>query len=182
MEKEFVLGLVQIYWGNGKGKTTAALGAALRALANGLSVHLVQFMKNSEEPSNEIKALERFSNFSYKIFGTGIWFTPNPKTSEEKALYIEKANEGFLHLSSSLNENYDVIIADEILYAVQFSLLTEKQVIELIKSRPKNKELILTGSHMPFSDIFELADLITETRKQKHPYDEGIRARKGIEY
>lgn len=178
-------GLVQIYWGNGKGKTTAALGTALRALANGMSVHLIQFMKNTanqETLSGEIRALEKFPNFSYKIFGPGIWFTPNPKTNEEKALHIEKAKSALEHLKSSLNEIYDIIIADEILYALQFSLITEKDIIDLIKSKPKNKELILTGSHIPFPNIFDLGDLITEMRKQKHPYDEGIRARKGIEF
>src|SRR3989344_2587714 len=158
-------GLVQIYWGNGKGKTTAALGTALRACGSGLSVHLVQFMKNTSNPeafSGEIKALEKFPNFSSRIFGPRIWFTPNPKTQEEKALHIEKANEALSHLKSSLNEDYDII--------------------DLIKNRPKSKELILTGSHMPFPNIFDLADLITEVRKQKHPYDEGIKARKGIEF
>src|SRR3989344_270758 len=178
-------GLVQIYWGNGKGKTTAALGTALRACGAGLSVHLVQFMKNTSNPeafSGEIKALEKFPNFSSKIFGPRIWFTPNPKTQEEKAQHIKKANEALSHLKSSLNENYDIIIADEILYALQFSLLAEKDIIDLIKNRPKSKELILTGSHMPFPNIFDLADLITEVRKQKHPYDEGIKARKGIEF
>ena len=177
-------GFVQIYWGNGKGKTTAALGSALRACGSGLSVHLVQFMKNTSNPedsSGEIKAFEKFPNFSFKQFGAHKFFTP-AQSPEEKALHMEKAHEALSHLLSSFNENYDIIIADEILYALQFGLLEEKDIIDLIKSRPKNKELILTGSYIPFPNIFDIADLITEMRKQKHPYDEGIRARKGIDF
>ena len=75
-----------------------------------------------------------------------------------------------------------MIIADEILYAVQLGLIPEKEIIGLIKNKPREKELILTGSHKPFPDIFELADLVTEVKKIKHPYDKGILARKGIEY
>ena len=80
------------------------------------------------------------------------------------------------------NPAYDIIIADEILYAIQLELLDEEKVIDLIKNKPKNKELILTGSHKSFPKIFELVDLVTEVRKIKHPYDSGILARKGVEY
>ncbi len=176
------LGLVQIFWGNGKGKTTSALGTALRACGNGYSVHLVQFMKNragDHEIDNpgEIKALEKFSNFSYKRFGAGSWIFGKPKQH-----HIEKVKEAHDYLKSSLEKDYDIVIADEILYAVQLCLLEENQIISLIKNKPKNKELILTGSHMPFPKIFELADLITEVKKYKHPFDSGIMARKGLEY
>ena len=176
------LGLVQIFWGNGKGKTTSALGTALRACGNGFSVHLVQFMKNGTGDSEidypgEIKALEKFPNFSYKRFGAGSWVIGKPKPH-----HIEKVKEALDYLKSSLNQNYDIIIADEILYAIQLNLLTEQQVIDLIKDRSKNKELILTGSHTPFPNIFALADLVTEVKKYKHPYDKGIMARKGLEY
>ncbi|MDO8509389.1 MAG: cob(I)yrinic acid a,c-diamide adenosyltransferase [Nanoarchaeota archaeon] len=176
------LGQVQIFWGNGKGKTTSALGTALRACGNGYKVHLVQFMKNGTGDAEidypgEIRALEKFNNFSFTRFGTGSWVIGKPKPH-----HIEKVNEAFTYLIHSLLQDYDIIIADEILYAVQLGLLEENQVIELIKSKPKNKELILTGSHIPFPNIFELADLVTEVRKHKHPYDSGIMARKGIEY
>lgn len=177
------LGLVQIFWGNGKGKTTSALGTALRACGNGYNVHLVQFMKNGAQDAEienpgEIKALEKFPNFTYKRFGAGSWIIGKPKPH-----HIEKVNEAINYLKSALeNENYDIIIADEILYTIQLKLLQENQIIELIKNKPKNKELILTGSHLPYPKIFELADLITEIKKIKHPYDKGIMARKGLEY
>jgi len=176
------LGLVQIFWGNGKGKTTSAIGTALRACGNGYRVHLVQFMKNGTRDyeidyPGEIKALEKFQNFTYKRFGTGTWIIGKPKPH-----HIEKVNEALNYLKSSLNQDFDILIADEILYAVQLGLLEENKVIDLIKTKPKNKELILTGSHIPYPNIFELADLVTEIKKIKHPYDKGILARKGLEY
>jgi len=176
------LGQTHIFWGNGKGKTTSALGTALRACGNNFKVHLVQFMKDGadtleEEIPGEIKALSKFPTFSYKRFGLGEWV--KEKTQEQK----EKVEEAFQHLKLSLeSNNYNIIIADEILYALQFNLLTEQQVIDLIKDKPLNVELILTGSHVSFPNLFELADLVTEVKKIKHPYDKGIIARKGIEY
>ena len=175
-------GLTQIFYGTGKGMTTSALGTALRALDFGHKVHLVQFMKNGAEslPSElpgEINSLARFENFSYKRFGLGVWVT-----SSNKHEHQEEVDRTFEYLKEVLSKEYDIIIADEILYAVQLGLLDEEKVIELIKSKPAGKELILTGSHAAFPRIFELVDLVTEVRKVKHPYDKGIKARKGIEY
>lgn len=174
-------GLVHIYWGNGKGKTSAALGTALRACGHGNRVHLIQFMKNGSDNQEinlpgEIKALEKLTNFSFKRFGTGKWASKN---SSEDAV---KAKEALNYLKSCFNENYSIIIADEILYAVQLGLLEESDVIKLIKEKPQDKELVLTGSHIPFPNIFVLADYVTEIKKVKHPFDAGIKARKGIEY
>ena len=176
MQKEFSPGLTQIFYGNGKGKTTAALGITLRACAQDYNVHLVQFLKNKN--SSEILSLKKFSSFSYKKFGTGEWFIKNKNEENHK----QKAEETFNYLKSCFEKGYNVIIADEILYAVQFSLLQEEKIIELIKQKPKNVELILTGSHKPFPKIFELADLVSEIKKIKHPYDKGILARKGVDF
>ena len=180
MEK---LGLVQIFWGNGKGKTTSALGTALRALGNGYSVHLVQFMKNGassleQEIPGEINALKKFEKFSYSRFGLGEWYVKG-KNHEQ---HYEKVSEAYTHLLDSLEKNYDIIIADELLYALQMNLIEQEKIISLIKNKPKNKELLITGSHIPFPEIFQLADLVTEVKKIKHPYDSGIIARKGLEY
>ena len=176
------LGLVQVFWGNGKGKTTSALGTALRACGNGYSVHLVQFMKNGTGDSEidypgELKALERFESFSFKRFGSGKWVI-GERQKEEHRKYV---NGGINYLKSCFGK-YDIIIADEILYAVQLGLLNESEIIQLIKEKPKNQEFILTGSHNPLPEVFELADLVTEVKKIKHPYDKGIMARKGLEY
>jgi cob(I)alamin adenosyltransferase len=183
MQNKSQLGQVQVFYGNGKGKTTAALGTALRACGNGFSVHLVQFMKNGantleQQIPGEIKALEKFENFSFKRFGLGSWYIKGNNDEEHK----KNIEETLSYLISCFNKNYDIIIADEILYTIQLGLLDEKQVIDLIKCKPKNIEFILTGSHEPFPEIFKLADLVTEVKKIKHPFDSGILARKGIEY
>lgn len=182
MKKEG-LGLVQVFWGNGKGKTTSAFGTAIRACGNCYKVHIVQFMKNGassldEQIPGEIKSLEEMPNISWKRFGTGDWLI-NEKNKDE---HIKKAEEALQHVKESLNSENDIIVADEILYTVQLGLISEQKVADLIRNKPKEKELILTGSHKPFPTIFELADLVTEVRKVKHPYDSGIIARKGIEY
>ncbi len=174
-------GLVQVFFGDGKGKTTAALGTALRACGQGLSVHLVQFMKNGAgnkelEIPGEIKALSKFDNFSYKRFGIGEWVT-----NESLEKHKQEAEAALNYLEEIMPE-YNLVIADEILYAVQMNLLEERQVIDLLKSKPKETELILTGSHKPFSRIIAFADLVTEIKKIKHPFDKGITARKGIDY
>ncbi len=176
MEKQ---ALVHVYFGNGKGKTTSAIGIALRALACNYKVHLVQFMK-SGKISSEISALQKFPNFSFKRFGAESWFKPEDKLSLEE--HRKSAEKALSYLKSCFNNDYDVIIADEILYAAQFSLISEEEVISMIKSRPGNIELILTGSHNPIPKIFELADLVTEIKKIKHPFDKGIQARKGIDF
>jgi len=171
-------GLVQVFFGDGKGKTTAALGTALRALGSEMKVHLVQFMKPKE--TSEIISLKKFPNFSFKQFGVEKWYKEDDKESVDE--HKKAAEDALNYLKSCLNNDYNIIIADEILYAVQFSLISENEVIQLIKDKPKEKELILTGSHKPFPNIFALADLITEMKKIKHPFDRGIVARKGIEF
>ena len=175
------LGLIQIFWGNGKGKTTSALGTALRACGNGYTVHLVQFMKNGAgnpeiEIPGEIRALEKFPEFTFKRFGAGSWVIGKPNND-----HISKVLEALNYLKSCFGK-YDILIADEILYAVQLKLLEETDILKLIDEKPKQQELILTGSHISFPSIFERADLVTEIKKIKHPYDKGIMARKGLEY
>jgi cob(I)alamin adenosyltransferase len=178
------IGLVQVYWGNGKGKTTSALGTALRACGNDHTVHLVQFMKNGassleEQIPGEIKSLVKFDKFSYCRFGLGDWYIKG----KNDLLHRKNIEDALNYLIDSLNsKKYDLVIADEILYAVQLGLLDEEKVIDLINQKPKNVELILTGSHISFPKIFAVADLVSEIKKIKHPYDSGILARKGIDF
>src|SRR3989338_2701367 len=179
--KKAGLGFVQIFWGNGKGKTTAALGTALRACGNGYQVHLVQFMKNGVgnkeiDLPGEIRSLQKFDNFSCKRFGSKNWIVGKP-TQEQK----EEVKKALSYVTSCFQKEYDVLIADEILYAIQLGLLREDEVLQLLEQKPKNKELILTGSHKPFPNIFEKADLVTEIKKVKHPYDQGFIARRRSE-
>lgn len=180
--KKHGLGFVQVFWGNGKGKTTSALGSALRACGNGYRVHLVQFMKNGadsleEQIPGEIKALSRFEAFTYKRFGTEGWVIKKPTESQ-----LAACREAYDYLVSCFNKDYDIVIADEILYAIQLGLLTEKDILDLIDNKPANKELIITGSHIAYPSIFEKAQLVTEIKKIKHPYDQGFIARKGLDY
>lgn len=168
-------GLTQVYWGDGKGKTTAALGVALRALGSERKVHLVQFMKKGVV-SGEIKALKKFKNFSYEQFGTREWAKKETSAEDKK-----EAGKAFIHLKESL-KNYDLVVADEILYALQMNLIEKNKIIKLIESKPEKVELVLTGSHKAFPKIFEVSDLVTEIKKIKHPFDSGIQAREGIEY
>lgn len=185
IEFDSKLGLVQVFWGDGKGKTTSALGTALRACGNGLKVYLIQFMKNGADslPSDgqtpgEILSLKKFDNFNYKRFGTEGWIVKSPTEKQ-----VDSSREALNFVKEILNSgDVDIVIADEILYAVQLGLLSEEDILELIESKPEKKELILTGSHKPFEKIFEKADLVSEIKKLKHPYDKGISARKGIEF
>ena len=183
MKNNSTLGLVQIFWGNGKGKTTSALGTGLRACGNGFNVYLIQFLKNGAESleekiPGEILSLKKFDNFFYKRFGVEGWIIKTPTENQ-----IKSCKEALDFVKEVLqNEKFEIVIADEILYAVQLGLLNEEEVVELIDGKPAGKELILTGSHKPLNKIFEKADLISEIKKIKHPYDKGILARKGIEF
>ncbi len=182
MENGF--GLVQIYWGNGKGKTTASLGLILRALGRGFRAHLLQFMKGGIEGNDdfeeygELKSLSKFENFSHKRFGVKKWVIgkPEPEHIAQGAEAIEYAKKA---VSSG---KYDLVVVDEILYAVQLGVISEEDVLSVIDSKAKGTELVLTGSHKPFEKIFARADLVTEMKKHKHPFDKGIVARKGIEF
>ena len=177
-------GLVQIFFGNGKGKTTAAIGTAFRALGRGYKVHLVQVMKkgiigtDAFEEYGELLAAKKFENFSVERFGFKEWVIGEPKKE-----HIKSAQAGLQSTQkAAAGGKFDIVIFDECLYAVQMGLLKEKDIIELIEKKAKNTELILTGSHKPLEKIFEHADLVTEVKKIKHPFDKGIGARTGIEF
>lgn len=177
-------GLVQVFWGNGKGKTTAALGTALRVLGRGYKVHLVQFLKGGIDGTKafdeygELLALKKFENFSFERFGFREWVVGKPKPEHmaqaQRALAATK--------SAVASAKFDLVVVDECLYAIQLGVISEAEVLSLIAAKAKNTELILTGSHKPLEKIFAQANLVTEVRKVKHPFDAGISARKGIEF
>jgi len=182
MAKDF--GLVQVIWGNGKGKTTAALGQGFRAAGHGFKVHMVQFMKAGIEGNSdfdeygEITAIKKFPNFTYERFGFKEWFTENKDIKPHR----KEVDEALSAAKKALTSDFDVVILDEILYAATMGILTEDEVIELINQKNKNTELILTGGHKPIEKIFERADYISHIEKQKHPYDKGTQARVGTEF
>ncbi len=168
-------GYVQVYTGDGKGKTTAALGLALRAAGAGLKVFIGQFIKSAEY--NEIKALERFAGqITLEQFGRGCFIRGNPCQED-----IDVARQAFEAIGAALTSGrYDVVIADEANVAYGCHLITEADLVALIDSRPPNVELVLTGRNAPPA-VIERADLVTEMKAVKHYYERGILARDGIE-
>lgn len=175
--KSFDQGLVQIFTGDGKGKTSAALGTALRALGYNLRVHIIFFMKG-DYPYNERQTLARLPNISFSSFGQDYLVDPNNIKYTEK----EQARKGLDKAHQVIhNSSCDVVILDEINVAVGWKLLEISEVLQLIKDKPKNVELILTGRYAD-PRLIDVADLVTDMVKIKHPYDKGINARGGIDY
>lgn len=169
-------GLTQIYTGDGKGKTTAALGLALRAFGAGLKVYLGQFIKKGE--FSEIKALRRFQpKITIRQYGCGRFVKGKPSPAD-----ILSARKGLHDLSKAmLSKKYDLVIADEINCTVKAGLISVKDILRLIDQKPSTVELVLTGRNVP-RRIMNKADLITEMRKIRHPFDKGEAGRRGIEF
>ena len=170
-------GLVQIFTGDGKGKTSAALGTVIRALGQGLKVYIVYFMKG-DYPYGERKILSKLPNVSFDSFGSLEFVNPEnvkPEEKEQARMALAAAREAML------SGSYDLVVLDEVNVAAAWKLVELDEVIKLIKDKPQNVELILTGRNAD-TKLVQIADLVTEMLKIKHPYDEGIKARKGIEY
>ena len=170
-------GIVQVFTGNGKGKTSAALGSVLRALGHNLRVYIVFFMKG-KYPYGEFSILSKLPNVEVASFGLRCLIDPaniNPDEIEQAKLALSAAR------TALLGSNYDLVVLDEVNVAVHFKLIELDDVIQLINDRPQNVDLILTGRYAD-ARVIELADLATEMVKLKHHYDKGVKARKGIEY
>jgi cob(I)alamin adenosyltransferase len=169
-------GLVQLYTGNGKGKTSAALGLGLRAAGHGFVVYMIQFMKGQIN-YGELEAVKHLPNFTIRQFGRPDFVdkaSPDPKD-------IKFAKEALTHAKTIIEEGkVDFLILDEVNVALDFGLISVDEVIELIKSRPSTMELILTGRYAPQA-LIEVADLVSEVKEVKHPYQKGVAARKGVE-
>ena len=170
-------GYIQIYTGNGKGKTTAALGQALRAAGSGLKTYIIQFMKDF--PYGEIKSirslgdrikLEQCGNDAF-VFNKELPTDSDIKTAEQGLQRARKA---------MLSGKYDIVIMDEVCVAIYFKLLKTEQILSLLEEKPQSVELILTGRYCP-EEIIEKADLVTRMEEIKHYYQRGEPARKGIE-
>ena len=170
-------GLVQVFTGNGKGKTTAALGTVLRAAGHGLKIFIVFFMKG-DYSYGEYAALARLPNVEVSKFGFRRFIDPTHIKPEEK----EQAGQALVAAREAVfSGRYDLVVLDEVNVAVGWNLVDADDVIRLIKEKPPAVELILTGRYAD-ERLLELADLVTEMVKIKHPFDKGIQARKGIEY
>lgn len=170
-------GLVQIFTGDGKGKTSAALGTVVRALGRGLRVCIVVFMKG-DYPYSEWKFLSDIQGVTVKRFGFTRFTDPDNVTPEEK----EQAEKALACAREAmLSGEYDMVVMDEVHVAVGWKLINVEDVVSLVKDRPANVELIMTGRRAD-ERLIDVADMVTECRKIKHPYDKGILARRGIDY
>ena len=176
-------GLVQVYTGSGKGKTTAALGLALRAVGQGLRVCIVQFMKPTDFETGEKIAAQRLEPaLQIKQFGnSSVWGKGRPKEGITSDMKQAARNALDFAINNADQGHYDIMVLDEINVALNQDLLKLDDVLAFVKGKPENIELILTGREAP-QQLIEAADLVTEMREIKHPYQSGIKARKGIEY
>lgn len=175
--RPFERGLVHVITGDGKGKSTAAFGMGLRAVGYGLHVHAVLFMKGDLE-YGEFQAVRFLPHFTLARFGTPHLVDMNNPAPEDK----EQARLGVEHARAALaSGEYDMVICDEINVAVAWKLVPLEVVLDLIRTRPPSTELVLTGRYAPPA-LVAAADYVTEMRMVKHPYQQGIIARQGVDY
>ncbi len=169
-------GYIHIYTGPGKGKTTAALGLGLRAAGAGLKVHMIQFMKGRRY--SELDAIEKIPNFTISQHGRDEFVS---KENPEK-VDIDLAQKGFAKAREIIkNGKYDMVILDEINVAIDYNLVPLDDLLNLIEEKPEKLELILTGRYA-HPELVKIADLVTEMLEIKHPYQNGVQARKGVDY
>lgn len=175
---DYVHGLVIIHTGNGKGKTTAALGLALRAWGEGLKILILQFIKGGWK-YGELKALDKFSpEITVKQCGEGFTRRGNTDMKKHKEAAQNTLNEA---KEAMLSGKWDMIILDEINYAVDFNLIPLNSVLDLISEKPAHLHLVMTGRNVK-EELINCADLVTEMTEIKHPFKKGIKAQKGIEF
>lgn len=172
-------GLVMVFTGNGKGKTTSALGMALRAWGQGMRVLVLQFIKGGWR-YGELEAAARLGErFEMRQAGEG-FISGSDEVSMEK--HRQAAGKALKEAAAAISSgNYDLIILDEINYALDYGLISKEEVIKLVRAKPPRLHLALTGRNAP-PEIIELADLVTEMKEIKHPFARGIKAQKGIEF
>jgi cob(I)alamin adenosyltransferase len=175
--KRLSRGLLQVYTGDGKGKTTCALGLALRAVGQGLKVYIIQFIKGRETGESRA-ALRLAPELTFRFFGRpgfGRLRSPNP----EDLQLIREAWELAQRVITA--GEHDLVILDEINLALAHGLIPLAEVLEVLSLRPPHAEVVLTGRNAP-AELLELADLVTEMRPLKHYFQAGVRAREGIEW
>lgn len=168
---------VHLYYGDGKGKTTAAIGLAIRAAGAGKKVVFYQFLKSND--SSERKILEQIQEITCLKGAQSVKFTRNMSAEEKKENRKENTKRLLEVLEKS--KDADMLILDEALYAINLKQLEEKPLLVYLKNRPETQEVILTGRN-PSEQMKELADYCSNIKKEKHPFDQEISARLGIEY
>ena len=173
-------GLVIVYTGNGKGKTTAALGLALRAIGYEHKVCMLQFIKGSWHYGEMDSSKKLEPNFELIAIGKGfVGILDDNSSREEHEKYAAEALK--VCREKIFSEKYNVIILDEVNYAISLGLINVKEIIKIIKEKPASLDLVLTGRDAK-EEIIDLADLVTEMKEIKHPFKSGIKAKKGIDF
>ena len=169
-------GLVILLTGHGKGKTTSAFGQALRAAGQGLTVCIIQFIKQKSD-TGEVMALQPLGD-RIEIHTTGSGFT---WTARDRREVVEAAARGWELARRKIAGPYDMVVLDEFTYLLTHRLLDEKEVLQCFRDRPAGQHLVITGRDAGPS-LLEFADLVTEMREIKHPYHRGVKAMKGVEF
>lgn len=177
MSPEKGFGRVHIITGDGRGKTTAAFGLAMRASGHGNKVCIVQFMKTGET-TGEVLAAKRLGNVDVAQFGTG-WFVDRKSVTSEDRRCAEDAL-AFVRKALS-GGGYGLLIMDEVNLAVSFGLIGAANVLDILRSRPEGTEVVLTGRDAP-DEFIDYADYVSVIENKKHPFDKGLEARKGVEW
>ena len=168
-------GLLQVYFGEGKGKTTAALGALLRAVGQGMKVLLVQFFKRKF--TGELASLQLLPGVNVYQFGSGKFITGEVFPEDRREFFL-----GWQMVREALEKGeYDVVILDELPYAFYYHLLTWEEFRKALEQKDPGVEVIITGREVP-EELIAIADLVSEIKLVKHPWDKGISARRGFEY
>ncbi|HOA98412.1 MAG TPA: cob(I)yrinic acid a,c-diamide adenosyltransferase [Candidatus Atribacteria bacterium] len=168
-------GLIQVYFGEGKGKTTAALGTTLRAAGQGMKVLLVQFFKNKF--TGELASLQLLPGVDVYRFGSGEFIRGEVSPEDQREFFL-----GWHMVREALEKKeYDVVILDELPYAFYYHLLTWEECREALEQKNPEVEVIITGRKVP-EELITIADLVSEIKLVKHPFNKGIPARRGFEY
>jgi cob(I)alamin adenosyltransferase len=171
------LGLIQVYTGTGKGKTTASLGLAIRAAGHGLKVYMIQFMKGRIN-YGELNSAEKIEGFTIEQFGRPDFVDKDNPAKED----IELAREALARSEEMImSGEYDMVILDEVNVAIEWNLVQVEEVVEILKKKPKEVEVVLTGRHAR-REVIDLADLVTELREVKHPFRKGVHSRLGVDF
>ena len=173
-------GLIIVYTGKGKGKTTAALGIALRAVGHGKKICMIQFIKGSWHYGEMHSSKKLEPEFEIIAIGRGFVGIIDDTTPKEEHKNIAKEAIK-ISIEKIQSGKYDIVILDEINYAINLDLVKVEDVLNLIKSKPPGLDLVLTGNYAK-DEIIELADLVTEMKEIKHPFQRGIKAKKGIDF
>lgn len=171
-------GLVHIYCGSGKGKTTAGMGLCARAAGHGMKVLICQFLKDGSSGECAVLRLSRHVTFAESMPRVKFSFRMSPEEKEAARTFYNNLLKNVMHRADA--ESFDVLFLDEVLYAVRAGLVEEEALVQFLKAKPRGLEVILTGQD-PGEEVLDLADYVSVIQKYRHPYDQGVPARLGIE-